>query len=342
MKKFILFVLLTCIISCDKQAPKQHPNSSTPTYKRTYGGKLSNPSASEIVLDNDLAMQQFDAHTSEILKRYFSGNSRWEIRSEKRYGADLVYAIRKEERNGVYKTSLNGFYSNFSRDSEIYQTRVIISFGKHYGFGRDTSKITYANPTAKKIKTIIEAEHSGTPGNSSYIILKGDFINIEIYEQAEQLARTFTIQTLKELQLELAMVLENAEEIETTGISPVKEFYPSQSNAPYFEIEDGMQPGIYVVKAGLATKAKGIVYVKAFNVETEERLSASRMTPRTTRTIGWSENGETIFPYESELTVYEGDWSHTYKARFEIWFRPEQGEEIKLLEKERVINGWER
>ena len=71
-------------------------------------------------------------------------------------------------------------------------------------------------------------------------------------------------------------------------------------------------------------------------------LSADRITPRTMREIGWSNDGKSIFPYESEVTVYEGDWSHKYRARFEIWFRPSEGSEIKLAEKERIINGWER
>ncbi|MEO1561492.1 MAG: hypothetical protein AAFS12_18385 [Cyanobacteria bacterium J06632_19] len=154
--------------------------------------------------------------------------------------------------------------------------------------------------------------------------------------------RNFTIQAIQELNAELSMVLNNLDEIERNGVSPIKKFYPSQLDSNYFEIEDGMQPGIYVVKAGLSTNTKGIVYVKVFNSETNERLSADRMTPRTTREIGWSKDGKSIFPYESELTVYEGDWSHKYKARFEIWFRSSEGDEIKLTEKERIINGWER
>jgi RecB family exonuclease len=42
------------------------------------------------------------------------------------------------------------------------------------------------------------------------------------------------------------------------------------------------------------------------------------------------------------LTVYEGDWDHQYKARFEIWFKDNNGQENKLAEQIRLINGWER
>ena len=350
IKKLIPLILLAFISSCNGQEQEKEKSKSTATKYRSYGGELSCPSQSEIKLDSALVINQFDKNNVEILKRYISGNSRWEIRKEKKYKPvndeyvqyEVVYAIRKEERNGNYETTLNGYYSDFSGSSGVYQTRVIVSFENYYGHGNDTTHVTYAHPKDEIIKTIIEAEHFGTPGNSSYLVLKGNSINIEVYEQSEKLEREFTIQTLKELNLELSMVLENSDAIKNTGISPLKEFYPLQPDSSYFDIEDGMQPGIYIVKAGLATKEKGIVYVKVFNSETNKRLSADRMTPRTTRELGWTENGESIFPYESELTVYEGDWSHKYKARFEIWFRPDNGDEIKLIEKERIINGWER
>lgn len=336
--KLTIFVFIT---SCNGQ--RQDKDKSSTKY-RAYGGELSHPVESEIQIDNSLTLDQFNDTNLKTLKRYISGNSRWEIRKEKKFNKsyEVTYAIRKEERNGVYETTLNGYYSDFYGNSDIYQTRVIISFGNYFGHGRDTTHITYAGIKDKNIKTIIESEHSGTPGNSSYLILQGNSINIEIYEQSKKLERNFTIQAIQELNTELSMVLNNLDEIERNGVSPIKKFYPSQLDSNYFEIEDGMQPGIYVVKAGLSTKTKGIVYVKVFDSNTNKRLSADRMTPRTTREIGWSKDGKSIFPYESELTVYEGDWSHKYKARFEIWFRSDKGDEIKLTEKERIINGWER
>lgn len=336
-----ILIIFAFITSCNG---KKQDKDKLPTKYRTYGGELSRPIESEIQIDNSLTLDQFNETNSEILKRYLSGNPRWEIRKEKKFNKpyEVTYAIRKEERNGIYETTLNGYYSDFYGNSDIYQTRVIISFGNYFGHGRDTTHITYVGTKDNSIKTIIESEHSGTPGNSSYLILQGNSINIEIYEQSKKFERNFTIQAIHELNTELSMVLNNLDEIERNGVSPIKKFYPSQLESNYFEIEDGMQPGIYVVKAGLSTNTKGIVYVKVFNSETNERLSADRMTPRTTREIGWSKDGKSIFPYESELTVYEGDWSHEYKARFEIWFRSSEGDEIKLTEKERIINGWER
>ena len=345
MRPKILLALMLCVLvsACKEQ---KHPSG----VRQPSKGQLTRPTEAVISLDSTLVFDQFDEGRVATLKRYFSSNPRWEIRKENRYSdasnssepKELTYAIQKEARNGKYETTLNGYYSDFRDEVDVMQTRVIVSFGQHYGHGNQTEHITFAKTNQSKVNTIIKAAHAGTPGNSSYIVLESKAINIEIYEQSKMLARTFTQDAIQDLNKELGMVLENLEEIDETGKSPVAAYYPAQLDSSYLEIADGMQPGIYIVKAGLRTKETGIAYVKAFNSKTNERLSAERMTPRTTRTMGWSEDGKTVFPFESDLTVYEGDWEHQYMARFEVWFRPKEGAEVKLLEKERLINGWER
>ena len=43
------------------------------------------------------------------------------------------------------------------------------------------------------------------------------------------------------------------------------------------------------------------------------------------------------------LKSSEGDWGKPYGARFEVWFKADnENEEIKLLEKNFVIEGWMR
>ena len=304
---------------------------------RRYRGELSQPTEASIIIDS-LVIDQFDETNIDILRRYIAGNSRWEMRQEQ----GKIYAIKKEKVDGEYKTSLNGYYSDFGNTLGIYQTRVIISFGQYYGHGNDENHITFSTYKDKNVQLTIEGEHSGTPGNSSYLIIKGEGINIEIYEQAKEIKRAFTSQTLEELNYELTDVLKYKEEIKQTGIIPLSKYYPVTYDSTFFNILDGMQPGIYVVQAGLTVDKEGEAYVKAFDTKDNSRLSADRMTPRTTRQIGWSENRKTVFPYETELTVYEGDWDNQYEARFEIWFRDKDGQERKLAEKTRQIFGWQR
>ncbi|MGJ8594238.1 MAG: hypothetical protein ACSHXF_16935 [Aquaticitalea sp.] len=302
-----------------------------------YRGEFSQPSDA-IININNLVFDNLNETDIEIIKRYIAGNSRWEIRKE----GDKTYAIRKEKKEGVYTTTLNGYYSNFESASGIYQTRIIISFGKYYGHGNDESHITFSSTKDSEIKLKIEGEHSGTPGNSSYLIIKGEDINVEIYEQAIEINRAFTIQTIEELNTEFSEVLKHREEINKNGVMLMNDYYPNTYESEFFNINDGMQPGIYVVQAGLIIEKEGVVFVKAFETKNNSQLSEDRMTSRTEREIGWSENGQKVFPYETELTVYEGDWDNEYSARFEIWFRDKQGNESKIAEKTRQIYGWQR
>ncbi|MES1181921.1 MAG: hypothetical protein ABUL44_03910, partial [Flavobacterium sp.] len=204
------------------------------------------------------------------------------------------------------------------------------------------SGITFTDTKNKDVVLTIEGEHNGSPGNSSYLILQGKSINIEIFEQSREVSRHFTKKTIAEIDDELSEVLKYGDEINKNGVMPVLTYYPSKTDSPYFNILDGVQPGIYIVQASLKLDESGIVYMKVFDGETNERLSEQRITPRTSREIGWSNDGQTIFYYESELTVYEGDWSHQYEAKFEIWFKDNNGVEKKIREKKRIINGWER
>lgn len=321
--KYISIIIITFVLSAC-------------TCGQRYGGQLTQPKEATVSINN-LCIDQFETIKTETLKRYFSGNPRWEVLQEN----DKIYAIRKEMQDGKYQTSLHGFYS-FDDSIGFSQTRVIISFEKYYGFGRDESGITFTDSKNKDLTLTVEGEHSGSPGYSSYLIIKGNHVNIEIFDQTKDVERKFTQKTINELNDELSNVLKYEKEINANGVMPITEYYPVKIDTTFFNILDGMQPGIYIVQAGLKLDKEGIVYTKAFNNKTNERLSEERMTPRTTREIGWSKSGQTIFQYESELTVYEGDWDHEYEARFEIWFNDKNGNEKKLAEKTRIINGWER
>ena len=329
MKKIILILAITFFTFCYCSLKKD--------YDLLYKGELTKPKEAKVLIQ-DLCIDEFNDRETAILKRYLSGNSKWEIRQEK----GKTYAIRKEMVNGEYKTSLNGFYSDFQNASGDYQTRVIISFRKYYGFGNDESIITFTDKKNGEVAMTIEGEHSGSPGNSSYLIINGKSINIEIYEQAEDKKRKFTENTIRELNKELSDVLKYKEEINKVGVMPVETYYTAWPNETYFDILDGSQPGIYIIRSGMKINKEGIVYLRIYNNKTKERLSEERVTLRSIREVGWSTTGERIFPYESEVTVYEGDWKNQYEARFEIWFKDKNGKEKKLAEKKRMINGWER
>jgi hypothetical protein len=302
-----------------------------------FEGKLSRPQEAHLDL-SDQTLAKFDGELNQILFRYLAGNPRWEIREER----GVRYAVRLERANGDFVTTLNGFYSAHENGA-VRQTRVLVSFGKEYGFGWERGHITRTKAGESDVPVIIEGEHAGTPGNSSYTIIAGGGIFLEIYDQSPELARTFTQRAFREVSAELKDVISHREEIEKSGILSAPERYPKPlPKKSYFEVKDGMQPGIYLVSATVTPTEPGFAFVKAFNVKTGKRLSEQRMTPRSVRYLGWSEDGKTLFLYGSEVTVYEGDWSSTYEARFELWHRSTNGTEKKLSEKTRMINGWQR
>jgi hypothetical protein len=106
--------------------------------------------------------------------------------------------------------------------------------------------------------------------------------------------------------------------------------------------ETGMG-GIYEILAWANPGADGEVYVKVFRVDTGQLLSADQMEDRGPELIGWSDDPAELFPYDSEVTVYEGGFDELYDARFELWFQPMDGSPArKLAETTANISGWER
>lgn len=320
----IAICVSTCVLSCAKANDR-------------FNGELTQPDAAQVDL-SDETLSCFDEDTLPILIRYLAGNPRWEIREER----GLTYAVRLKEVDGDFKTTRNGFYSERINNS-THQTRILIAFDDEHGFGREHGNVTRAEPGTKNVPVTIESDHAGTPGNSSYLIVQGHGLTIEIYDQCPQIERTFTQSALNEVSEEFAAVLDHTDDIAETGVLPDERFYPLPlPTEEAFVVADGMQPGIYQISAAVNTRTPGVTYLKVYNTETGARLSEQRLAPRSSRRIGWTSEEDVFFSYQSQVTVYEGDWDNQYEARFELWLQAEDGTEIKLAETTRLINGWQR
>lgn len=303
-----------------------------------YGGPFSRPPEAHINL-SDTTLNGFDTQARVILMRYFAGNGRWEVREEN----GIAYAVRREEVNGQYQTTLNGYYSYVS-GSQFRQTRVIVSFEQPYSTrGTDRGQFTRANVGEQDVSVTIEGPFSGKPGYSSGVIIEGEGLFLEVYEQSPSIERQFTQQAFEEVSDELSDVLAHLSEIEATGLLPIGSRYPEKPPAAaYLNVIDGIQPGIYLLEAAVNPSSPGMLFAKVYNVKTGQQLSVEYITRRSTRIAAWSTDGATVFPYNAEITVYEGDWDQEYEARFELWHRDRAGHETKMIETTRIINGWER
>jgi hypothetical protein len=109
-----------------------------------------------------------------------------------------------------------------------------------------------------------------------------------------------------------------------------------------FELYNSFQSGLYEYDIWLSKIDSGIVYLKAFEITQNNRLSMERLTARSSIRVGNKSEELKRFGTKDHFTIYEGDWGKPYAARFEIWFKPDNGNERKLSEKNYKIEGWQR
>ncbi len=108
-------------------------------------------------------------------------------------------------------------------------------------------------------------------------------------------------------------------------------------------LRHGMQGGIYRVEALVHVETSGTAYLRAYEVTTGQRLSAEILEQDTATHLGGSADAASLVPYRAEATIAEGNWGQFYAARFELWYRPDNGgAERKLLERVYRIEGWQR
>ena len=110
-----------------------------------------------------------------------------------------------------------------------------------------------------------------------------------------------------------------------------------------FIIYNSFQPGLYEYDIWLKKTEQGKIYLKAYEITRNYKLSADRLKERSTVTVYNPTDSIARFGTKNTFTIYEGDWGEPYAARFEVWFVPDNAnEERKLLEKNFIIEGWMR
>jgi hypothetical protein len=110
-----------------------------------------------------------------------------------------------------------------------------------------------------------------------------------------------------------------------------------------FQLYNSFQPGLFEYDFWVGNIESGTIYLKAFEITQEYALSTDRLPARSTIKIHNSTDKIQKFGTTSHFTIYEGDWGKPYAARFEVWFKPDNGgKERKLLTKNYKIEGWMR
>ena len=110
-----------------------------------------------------------------------------------------------------------------------------------------------------------------------------------------------------------------------------------------FVLYNSFQPGLYEYDFWTGRIDRGIIYLKAFEITGEEALSASSLRERSEVKIYNPTDSILRFGTSYDFTIYEGDWGKPYGARFEVWYKPDNGGETKkLFERNYKIEGWMR
>lgn len=116
---------------------------------------------------------------------------------------------------------------------------------------------------------------------------------------------------------------------------------PTESELKDYDLilASSFQPGIYNYYTDFQPTEIGSFYIKAFEVTSNDHLSADRMKIRSKVKV---ENLEPKL-YSGEFSIYEGSWGDKYGARIELWFEPLNGkEDYKIAERNYVVEGWMR
>jgi hypothetical protein len=126
---------------------------------------------------------------------------------------------------------------------------------------------------------------------------------------------------------------------------PDEQTEPDKIKKTDFFIYRSFQSGLYTYAVWTRKIEKGKTYLKAFEVTKNDPLSVDKLKERSI--IEVNNATDTIVKFvmknEKQFTIYEGDWRKPYAARFELWFKPDNGgKERKLLEKNYKIEGWQR
>ncbi len=301
--------------------------------------------------------EYFSGAKSKVLLRHLAALPQWRVFAEK---GGFICQKRQMTSGGWRATQGGHIAPPFGPDS-TWKFPDRWREGKHEMFKREDFEIAYAfwfdrgprrnwffkdsatrvGPLAGEVDlNIVQARFGKLFSN---LVIGSGNVWFSIREWRKTRQRPSTRQGLEYLAELLPQTKQNETELLRTGY--VQEFGDSEvrRGKPSIEINDAFQKGIFDVCGWVNPGERGVAYLKVFATKTGKRLSEYDILKDSREVVGWSDDAEVQFYYNSHITVFEGDWEHQYDARFEIWFKPESGgPERMLISGTRSIYGWER
>jgi len=314
-------------------AAKSRPEDPNDTFQKALCEAWRTPPTSDpCVVPSLPSLRVLASERRSLLMRYLASSPAWQVS-----GPNNVVATRRW-RLGRRWWAKNGWFA--SRDilpytgggmAASFQTRTTIALhNKPWSEGPNLTVLdegTTAHPVLMDRRWAFD---------STVVIRCGD-IAVGLSEESAGPERRLTKAAIHALEVEFEAVL-NKRDFDRS-LLPVDSV---RRGKPVFNLYNGLQGGIYDTEIWINPGEPGLVYLKAFEVTRNTRLSAERLRGASSERVGWSDDPNELFYSNSNIMIYEGDWGHPYAARFELWFVPDSGQpERMLLEGIYKIEGWE-
>ncbi len=294
---------------------------------------LEKPGDEDPSITADLpSLAKLHKNAPDILKRYLATSPAWRVFRED----DALFATRRWMIASHWRYHLGGYYTRrqFGPRSKSglpdFQFRLTLGLsGKPRVRGSsDSTRMPLGERSRLTLST-------GNQMHESHCVVLLDELVVEVFEQSEARERRLTKAALAHLEEELRPLAQAPQ------WSTIQRMLPSGSTRegePTIELY-----GFYDSTIWANPGEPGMIYLKAYEVTHEHRLSADELNEYSNERVGWSSDPSQLFFSNTHFTIYEGDLGKPYAARFEVWFVPDSGApERKMIEKVFKIVGWQR
>ena len=267
----------------------------------------------------------------KLLIHYFACHPEWRLYREPN---KELYAVRYfRYPNGEIAPSLHQYYSHFlpwgENGKKVGDPALEFQFRFDISFGGEAWNTIPTNPRN-------QTEHRKNNIWTTRFFSRGALVTV--FDQSQFPGRQMTAATLLEIEKEFSALLTNKKN--WRKLLPADSCRKEKSD---LILRDSIQGGIYEAILWCNPGERGTVYLKAFEITKGTPLSAARLKNSTNNVSGWSDDPLEQFCTGMYFTIYEGEWGQYYGARFEVWFKPDNGgAERKLFEKNYKIQGWQR
>ena len=309
------------------------------TFQSSLLAALATPGNEDASITAELpSLVLLSKNAPDILMRYLATSPSWRVFREK--GAR--FATRRWMIGTHWRYVLHGYYAHITfiiagqmQALPRFQSRLTLGFS-----GKPWSRASRKSTLMQQGQTMRLNLSIGNKVNESHCVITADELIVEVFEQSEAIERRLTKATLVHLEEELRPLAMDPEWSTIQSMLPPGTI---RRGEPTIELRESFQPGIYDSEIWVNPGESGMIYLKAYEVTQDYRLSAERLKERSNEWVGWSDDPSQLFLSNTHFKIYEGDWGKPYAARFEVWFVPDSGEgERKLIEKIFRIEGWQR